>query len=71
METKKLIEGQAPAYLCSTFALSFGRCVAPASSWMFKLVDCRNHDGVGAGFSSCNEAEVVGLSLSRKGSTGS
>jgi len=32
-------KSQAPAYLRSTFALSFGRCVARASSWMFKLVD--------------------------------
>ena len=66
METEKLIEGQAPAYLRSTFALRFGRCVARASSWMFKLVHHRKYDGVGAGFPF--EAGVVGLSLSRKGS---
>jgi hypothetical protein len=31
----------------STFALSFGRRLALASCWMFKLVEGRNHDEVG------------------------
>ena len=40
METKKLIEGLPAFNICIEFR-------SPASSWVFKLVDRRNHDGVG------------------------
>jgi hypothetical protein len=76
---KDHFEGSPPSRVPSTLPLCFGRRLALASSWMFKLVDRLNDEEVGfsPGVSFANilgpsrrlSAEVVGLCPEREAMT--